>query len=228
VGKGAVEYQLTRETRTIISKLRPKPLSFSSQPIFEMLAGKRSWNATRGLIKVRDGLTTDDQIRLGTLGLILPDPQRPHEALALRVASGNPVVPAVLLRTAGTCWDANAAAIHSAASDEATLLHFRSASVSALLDLATEAFTKLLSGPAIAQSNLKYLCDTGRLFVPGLPDARRWTIASTWPKWRRGRLSFPAMARDLSEIENRPELDADNLRQMCWRMGLKISDKTDA
>lgn len=223
-----VELSLIRPSGAIDEAARI-PFSPLSRPIFDLLAGRATWEETKMQIaSTRSGPPPKGASATSpTIALIISDLANPTVGFALRSPISGAVVPALRLSAEATGWNAEPLAIYTDGVDRFVSVRFRSPSVSALLNLADQAFEKLLRQPRVAAANLDYLRKVGAIFTPELPDKRKWTIACRWPDWQRCKLGFPARKIDLGQLDRAARKDG-SLRQICSRLRLRISDATDS
>lgn len=222
------ECALTPKTQQ--GKRDSTPYSAVSRPIFDMLAGRADWQATKKLVASRRHESKPDVAANDSfpVALIIPDTNNPTCGFAVRLPLAGDVVAAVRLSADAKGWVAEPVALHNDGLEGHVAVHFKSPSVAALLELTERAFENLMCKPGQAAANLDYLCKTGALFTPVAPDKRPWTVACRWPAWQQRKLGFPARKIELGALDSSSE-DDGALRQLCSRaLHLRTSDTTDS
>ncbi len=233
--EGSFHLPFNTDLQSILGKEELRPVSRSSRPIFELLTGNENWHSIWQSV-LTDHTTADDCDSSGRyFGLIAPDLEKLGEAFVIRRPTLNRVVPAVWLRGGLKRWRATPCVLKNDDLGSKILMIFQSASVAALLTMTEAAFRSLLSDGSKAASRFEYLRDTGELFVPVPPDKDNWEIGCTWPDWQRRRRDYIERTLEWAKDHRIPvstakEVDrlAAYLRQRWGRMGLRISDTSDA
>ena len=204
------------------------PVSYLSEPILDMLAGRLNLETAKTIIADKAGDSGHDNKDAPKIALIIPDMSNPRECFAVEYPITQNVVAAIKLSGEDERWVAEACVIHAEELVSYVSLCFCSSAVTALLNMSAKAFVKVLKKPTKACGCLNYLCENGDMFQPHQPDKRKWTIACRWPEWKKQRLTFAGMSYALRVVGGGPEVDAGNFRQICRRMGLLKSDNSDS
>lgn len=226
VRNGGIDLRIAPRTMHLLSRVK-RPIQFpSSMPIIGLLGGQMAWSEAEKHAKYTNKVAHKETGASRSLGLVIPEVAHPQLAVAFRLPIEGSVTPAVTLRVDGHVWNAEACVFQTGALASTMISTFYSASVAALVELAGNAFAKVLAAPHKAASRLTYIRETNDEFMPDMPDWKKWAIASHWPDWRARRLALPACNSEFWKM-NKEAFEDSRFRQMVSRMGLQISDNSD-